>query len=540
MGRRAVLQRIQQEAKFLLRLFGRDLERIEHLFLHIGTVDTHRAAAHFPAVEHHVVAFGNALLGGGDHVVFVAVLGCGERVVHGHPAVRLFVVLEHREVHHPQRRPAVVKQAVFLAKRTVANLDAQGADGIVDNFFLVGAKKQQVAILGTGTLQDFCQRRIVQILDHRALQAIAALGHIIDLDPGQALGTVNLDEFTIVVNFTAGDLGAARHAKRHHAAALGGGRRGKHLEIDIGHHIGEFGEFELDAQVGLVRTITARRFLVCHDRELAQVDPERVLEHGFDHALENIPDFFLVEERGFNIDLGKFRLAIGAQVFVAEAFGDLVVAVKAGHHQQLLEQLRALRQGEEVAIMDAAGHQVVARAFRRALGEHGRFNIDKTVGIEKLAHFHGHAVAQHQVVLHVGAAQVQHPVRQARGLAEVFLIELERRCDGRVEHFKFVAQHLDLAALEVGVDGALRACPHQALDLDAEFVAQVFGHAKHLGAIRVAHHLHITLAVTDIDKNHTAMVTPTVDPATQRHGLPHQGFGDQSTIMSTHCHKTAF
>jgi hypothetical protein len=34
-------------------------------------------------------------------------------------------------------------------------------------------------------------------------------------------------------------------------------------------------------------------------------------------------------------------LAVSTQVFVAEAFGDLVVVVKTRHHQQLLEQLRA-------------------------------------------------------------------------------------------------------------------------------------------------------------------------------------------------------
>ena len=42
-------------------------------------------------------------------------------------------------------------------------------------------------------------------------------------------------------------------------------------------------------------------------------------------------------------------LAVGAQVLVAETARDLVVAVHAGHHQQLLEQLRRLRQGVELA-----------------------------------------------------------------------------------------------------------------------------------------------------------------------------------------------
>ena len=63
----------------------------------------------------------------------------------------------------------------------------------------------------------------------------------------------------------------------------------------------------------------------------------------------------LGEERGLDIDLRELGLAVGAQVFVAEALGDLVVAVEARHHQQLLEQLGRLRQREEHAVVHAAG-----------------------------------------------------------------------------------------------------------------------------------------------------------------------------------------
>src|SRR5258708_1423542 len=39
--RRAVLERVQQEAEFLLRLFGADRQRAEHLRLHLLAVDAH-------------------------------------------------------------------------------------------------------------------------------------------------------------------------------------------------------------------------------------------------------------------------------------------------------------------------------------------------------------------------------------------------------------------------------------------------------------------------------------------------------------------
>ena len=93
-----------------------------------------------------------------------------------------------------------------------------------------------------------------------------------------------------------------------------------------------------------------------------------------------------LEEGGLDVQLREFRLAVGAQVLVAEAAHDLVVAVEAGHHQQLLEDLRRLRQREELAGVRAARHQVIARAFRRRLGEHRRLDVDEAVLIHVVAH----------------------------------------------------------------------------------------------------------------------------------------------------------
>ena len=84
--------------------------------------------------------------------------------------------------------------------------------------------------------------------------------------------------------------------------------------------------------------------------------------------------------------------------------------------------------------MHAAGHKVVTRALGRALGEHGRFDVDEAQFVEVLAHLDGHAVTQHQVLLHRGAAQVQHAVREASGLAQVFVVQRKRRRDAGVQH----------------------------------------------------------------------------------------------------------
>ena len=255
-----------------------------------------------------------------------------------------------------------------------------------------------------------------------------------------------------------------------------------------------------------------------------------------DHALEHVTDVLLGQEGSLDINLGELGLAICTQVFIAEALGDLVVAVKAGHHEQLLEQLRRLRQGKKLAIVNPTGDQIVASPLGRALGEHGGFDVDKTVFVQVFAHLHGHFVAQHEVVLHVGATQVQHPMGQASGLRQVLVVEQKRRGNRGVEHRQFVAQDFDLAAAQTVVGGALGACTHQTLDLHAKLVAQAFGSLEHFGAVGITHHLHITLAVAQVDKNDASVVTATVDPTAQLDGLAHQGFGHQTAIMSTHGH----
>ena len=57
--RRAVGQRVEQEAELLALVLGTDPERREHLRLHVGLVDAHRAAADLPAVQHDVVGLGD-------------------------------------------------------------------------------------------------------------------------------------------------------------------------------------------------------------------------------------------------------------------------------------------------------------------------------------------------------------------------------------------------------------------------------------------------------------------------------------------------
>ena len=71
----------------------------------------------------------------------------------------------------------------------------------------------------------------------------------------------------------------------------------------------------------------------------------------------------MVKEAHLHIDLGEFRLTVGAEVFVAEALGDLVITLHATDHKELLKELRALWERVETAVMETGWDDIVSRAF---------------------------------------------------------------------------------------------------------------------------------------------------------------------------------
>ncbi len=200
----------------------------------------------------------------------------------------------------------------------------------------------------------------------------------------------------------------------------------------------------------------------------------------------------------------------------------------------MFKQLRRLRQREELAIVDAAGYQVIAGTLGRGLGEHRRLDVDEAGVVEEAAEGACRLVAQLHDALHVGAAQVDDAVGQAHRLAQIVVVDLERRRGRGVEHLELVRQHLDLAGDQVGVLGAGRAAAHLAGDAQAELVAHALGGGKGLGAVRVADHLHQALAVAQVDEDDATVVAAAVGPAEQGHGLVEVGGVDPPAIIGAH------
>ena len=123
-------------------------------------------------------------------------------------------------------------------------------------------------------------------------------------------------------------------------------------------------------------------------------------------VLKRLQHVFLLHKRHLAVNLREFWLAIRAEVFVAEALDDLVVAVVPADHQELLECLRALRQRVKLSGVHARRHDKVPCTFRCGLDQIRRLNFDEIHPVEVLARFDAQPVAEHEVALHRLAAQV--------------------------------------------------------------------------------------------------------------------------------------
>ena len=178
---------------------------------------------------------------------------------------------------------------------------------------------------------------------------------------------------------------------------------------------------------GRSRAVALHRLGVRHARETSpgRRAPPRATARRSSPSL-SAHDVLRRDERRLDVDLRELRLTVLPQILVAEAARDLEVAVEAGDHEQLLVELRRLRQRVELARVHAARHEIVARALGRRLGEDRRLDLEEAV-LAQIAPRHLHEpVAQDDVLLQLRAAQVEKAMAQPKLLGGEILVARAR------------------------------------------------------------------------------------------------------------------
>ncbi len=245
-------------------------------------------------------------------------------------------------------------------------------------------------------------------------------------------------------------------------------------------------------------------------------------KHRRVQPLGEVEDVLAGDKAHLKVNLRELRLPVGAHVLIAQAPGDLKVPVAAGDHQQLLEDLRRLRERVEVAGADAAGHEVVSRALRGRPEQERRLDLEEALIGEELARGAGGLVTDAQVPLHPRRAEVKVAVLQPHLLIHLSLVlPCERRRLGGVEDRERIAADIDLPGRQVRVLSALGAPVHCAAHRDDELRAQVMGErVRLLVYLRVKDHLYQTGAVAQVDEDQASVIAAAVDPAVKRDRLP--------------------
>ena len=398
MRRCTVLVGVYQEAELGVDLLLGQTQRLKHLLLQLVVGDADGTAQQLDAVDHHVVRLGTNRTRVAVDIGQALLQRHGKGVMHGKPALALLVPLKERELGDPQE----VVLSFRNQPQLTAQCQAQLAQHRQHHAVLVRHNQHHVALFAAQEGQQTGKLLLIHKLRKRAVRLLLR-----PADIGQTLGADALGLLGQLVDGLAGEGGCGVLGDdAAHRAALRN-RVCKDREAAVLDLLGQVNQLHAKAGVRLVRTEALHRLAVGQPWHLGDIDALDLLVQPLHVALQHVHDVLLGDKGHLQVDLGEFRLAVGAQVLVAEAAGQLDIAVKAGQHQQLLIDLRGLRQSVELAVMDSGRNQIVARALWGGLDEHRGLDLQKVVLIEVVAGDLGNLVAQNHLFLQRLAAQVE-------------------------------------------------------------------------------------------------------------------------------------
>ena len=361
----------------------------------------------------------------------------------------------------------------------------------------------------------------------------AALG---EDDVAQPRRTLLARPFVQLVEEAARTLGGAGCGYRAHDAA-GGDGFGEDAEAAVAEDLAHIGDDEGIAQIGLVGAVFQHRFVIGDARERHRPQLAlalELLEHAVEHRLDGGEDILLGHEGHLEIELIELaRRAVGAAVLVAEAGRDLEIAVEARDHQELLELLRRLGQGVELAGMQAARHQEVARTLGRARGQDRGLELGEPRLHHAPADAGDHPGAQQDVAVDALAAQIEEAVGEPQILAGILIaVDLERQHLGRGLQLIGLDAQLDLAGRKLRIDRLGRARHEPAGEGDDAFHPHRFDLAEER-ARGIDDALRDAVVIAQVDEQQIAVIALAVDPAGEAHRAAGIGKAELAAVMGS-------
>jgi hypothetical protein len=220
-------------------------------------------------------------------------------------------------------------------------------------------------------------------------------------------------------------------------------------------------------------------------------------------------------EGHLQIHLRELELAIGSLVLIAEAARDLEIAIEAGDHENLLEDLRRLRKRVKLACMHAAGDQKISSSLGCGLVQDGRFDFEEALLRQAFANGSRDFVAQPEVALHLRAAQIDVAIFEAHFFVlDRFFSRRKGREVRVVENANLRGLDLDFARGHFGIDGVRIAQAHLADGGDDVFGTDLLAFQVAVGSeLLIEDNLGDAAAVPEVEKDEVAVIAAAIDPA---------------------------
>ena len=407
----AVAEGVIHGGELLLDVLFAEADKLESLYHNFGVVVTHGAGAELNAVADEVV-----LVGGDGQRVYLAALrlqqhikaagGHGERVMAKLKLAGLLADLVHREIDDPAELVALL---VHMAGNRRAEHLAHDACGLLRFALRACRDADKAAGLEVQLLNDS-----VLTVGEELRHAACKLAVLIDLEPVGLAACLHLDVGAELVDMLTGQVAVGDDD------GLDGVALGKRRELYAADKLGDVLDDEVDTQVGLVGAVLLHGLKIgdaFEGRGGCDVILAVLGEDRRQHVLEDGKNVVLAGEGHLHIELVELAgAAVTARVLIAEAGGNLEVAVKACGHKQLLELLRRLRQSIELAGVLSRGDKIVARALGGGCGEYRGGYLKEAVLGHRLTQGGDNVAAQNDILLDGGISQVEVAVFETRGL----------------------------------------------------------------------------------------------------------------------------
>ena len=144
------------------------------------------------------------------------------------------------------------------------------------------------------------------------------------------------------------------------------------------------------------------------------------------HEAENIITLY---ETHLKVQLSELELSVSSGVLVAVAAGNLEILVETADHQELLVELRALRQSVELSGILSGRHEEVSCAFRRGPDESRSLDFIEALVAQIIADGLDELMSQGNALLHAAAAQIEEAVLEPEVLVDDLVsVNHERKC----------------------------------------------------------------------------------------------------------------